>query len=259
MLFRSNTVFGKVSYPYSTSFKDMNVQRGPQGDVPSGVADSWVRKLRLDAATNLVSYEMKVDATVFPEFFGSGVSATAQAADPQVIDQAGFFVQTIGLRAGTGLFVSSSGLEEGSAAATFELTADGILPDPMASITLKYDLAGTDVAVAFNSDPRLQFFEPDASIPLSAGSVRSLLLSRSELFTEAGLTSDLPLFTVSLDLSDSILPAGAALGSQLIGSVNAVPVPEATSFSLAGLCLLIFFARSRRWRVWASARTASAE
>jgi hypothetical protein len=99
--------------------------------------------------------------------------------------------------------------------------------------------------VIFNPDPRLQFTQHDTNIHISDEFVRSMFLSagvQDQLSSMEGLTSDLWLFDVSLDLTGSLLSPGAAFGAKTQSLTQAIPEPSTLSL-LSLVSAMIWFAR----------------
>jgi hypothetical protein len=226
------TTVPQGSFKYSDGFQD--VEAGAAGQkAPSAWADSYMAPGVPDEVSNLSEYSMRAWASAGAAFFGSAASAIARAADPQPIDTPGYFAQSLTLSQGSAIYLSdTAGLTAGSAETIFSLLAPGVLSSPIATVQLSSDLIGIHTSVTFNSDSRLQFFAPGSSSPITSSAVAALLLGTSSLFTDGGLTSDLPLFDYQLDLTSGPLPTGAALASDAVSTALLTPVPEPATWEM---------------------------
>lgn len=238
------------SYKYSGGFESQFVI-GQGGNIDkqlsTGSALDSVKPVGPKPGTNLYDYTLKAYVLAAPYLFGSRVSATAQAADPQQIISPGVFGNTLSLGQGSFVYISGSHLSEGDSEIHLQATAPGILSEPIATIDVVETLTSLDVNVHFSDDPRLQFFYPGTTTPISETSVKALLTGSSSLYTASGLTSDLPLFNYQLDLSNTVLTDSSSLGSGAQSYAEAVYVPEPGSSALlaSGVGIAVVLVRRR--------------
>jgi len=178
------------------------------------------------------AYELKTAAGVTvptPLPAGKGIPsmfALAIGGDPQSIVSPGIVAKELLLGAGTQAFSS------GDATSSFQLEGDIFdIAGPLFSIGVTSSGGFFDVFVDLTVDPRLAFFDPLTDAPLTAADIESLLESQSELGTLAGLSSDLPLFAFSYDLTNTPISADAAFRTDQTARAS-VSVPEPATLVL---------------------------
>ena len=187
------------------------------------------------------SYEGSLDTSVIksvpvlaPEGF-----ARAVFRDPQYVSDPGVYASDFTLLAGTKLF---SDLPSGRFDVGLSLAADfhngtenpiDVLGMQIFEIVANRTDSQINVSVTFSSDPRLEFFSLANDAPITANDVRSMILLVAGLGTSSGITSDLPLFYYTMDLTGTSLEDSAAFGT--FATSYAQTVPEPTSLFLAGI------------------------
>lgn len=139
---------------------------------------------------------------------------------------------TYSLLSGTQLLTTASG----SGTAYLDLLAINVLAEPIMSIELTSNNGGAVVpTIFFNSDPRLSFFQPGTSTPVTPGDIAAIINNptfQADITSGDGLDVGVSFFDVFLDLSVT-LPADAALGATNQSTAMAA-VPEPSTFVLLG-------------------------
>lgn len=158
--------------------------------------------------------------------------AQAKANDPQLITTPAVYGLTYSLLSGTQLLTTASG----SGTAYLDLLAINVLAEPIMSIELTSNNGGAVVpTIFFNSDPRLSFFQPGTSTPVTPGDIAAIINNpafQADITSGDGLDVGVSFFDVFLDLSVT-LPADAALGATNQSTAMAA-VPEPSTFVLLG-------------------------
>jgi len=222
------------------------------GTISSATTSSFAFPVKYNAATNTFNYRVSAFASVLVTPVSSSAQASATANDPQFVATPGIFGETLGLNQGSQLFSDSS--VTSSASMHFEYDGIGILSSPIASIDISSSEGGpAQATVFFNSDPRLQFFAPGTTTPITASDVASLLDSssvQSQLASSGGLASDLELFDFNIDLTGTSLSPDAAFGAMTLGQAEGAgaPIPEPSAYAAAMGLLALGAAGLRRSR-----------
>jgi hypothetical protein len=197
----------------------------------------------------LYPFALKVKATTDVGLLTPAASSFATGSDPQFVLSKGLFGATLSLDPGSSIFASRPGVDKASA--FFELTAP-TLSQPLASITLEAVAGQVTASVNFAADPRLEFFVPGTTTPVSASQVESLLDGNSALGSVTGLTNSLALFQYEFDLSNTSLPPDAAFGSTATDSSfspggSSVPEPPGFVLFVLGMAGFVFVCHPERW------------
>jgi hypothetical protein len=179
-----------------------------------------------------LTYNAKTDSAFINPRHGE---ATAKASDPQFIQTPGIFDYTISLSPGSSVFSNGAG----GATSFFQITAPD-LSGPLATINLATSSTGLQAIVVFSNDSHLSFFNPITGSTINGEQVAAALQA-SNLGSEAGLTSVLPLFRFVDDLRGETLPPDAAFGSAGENTAfTGSAVPEPSSAALVSISLMAF-------------------
>jgi hypothetical protein len=167
---------------------------------------------------------------------GPSGKAIALGHDPQYMLSPGVIVGSLSLDTGSSIVAMRPGFD--SAEATFDITAP-TLGGPLASLDLKNTGSGLSADVAFAADSRLFFFDATTGLPITPAAVTAALVAAAGLATDSGLASPLSLFSYAFDLRGSLVPPGAAIGSDGMSMADSISsVPEPSTFGLGGLGLV---------------------